>query len=71
MSSFIGHDQRAINIKYDTMSLYPMLMKYYYHLYQSIEFDNDFIDWRLDDDINLDIFQMTTWGTELAKRLVN
>ncbi len=53
------------------MSLYAMFMKCYYHLYPSIEFDNDFIDRRVDDDINLDIFQMTTWGIELAKKLVN
>jgi hypothetical protein len=46
-------------------------MKCYYHLYPSIKVDNNFIARRADDDINLDIFQMTTWGTKLAKKLVN
>ncbi len=41
--SFIGHDQGVTIVEqYDTMALYPMLMKCYYHLYPSIEFDNDF-----------------------------
>jgi hypothetical protein len=32
--SFIGHDQRVVIVEqYDTMSLYPMLMKCYYHLH--------------------------------------
>jgi hypothetical protein len=43
--SFIGHDQGvAIVEQYDIMSLYPMLMKCYYHLHPSIEFDNGFIN---------------------------
>jgi hypothetical protein len=41
MSSFIGHDQGVTMVEqYDTMSLYSMLMKCYYHLHASIEFDN-------------------------------
>jgi hypothetical protein len=45
MSFFIGHDQGvAIVEQYDTMSLYPMIMKRYYHLHASIEFDNGFVD---------------------------
>jgi hypothetical protein len=41
--SFIGHDQGITIVEqYNTTSLYPMLMKCYYHLYLSIEFDNDF-----------------------------
>ncbi len=43
MSFFIGHDQGvAIVEQYDTMSLYLMLMKCYYHLHALIEFDNVF-----------------------------
>jgi hypothetical protein len=43
--SFISHDQGvAIVEQYDTMSLYPMLMKCYYHLHPSIEFDNGFVN---------------------------
>jgi hypothetical protein len=37
VSSFIGHDQGLTIIEqYDTMSLYPMLMKCYYYLHPSI-----------------------------------
>jgi hypothetical protein len=71
MSSFIGHDQGvAIVEQYDTMSLYLMLMKCYYHLYSSIESNNGFANQKVDDDNNLDIFQMIRKSTELAKELV-
>jgi hypothetical protein len=41
VSSFIGHDQGVTIVQqYDTMSLYPMFMKCYYHLHPSIESDN-------------------------------
>ncbi len=52
------------------MSLYPMFMKCYYHLHPSIEFDNDFVDQRVDDDNNLDIFQMTSENTKPTTELV-
>jgi len=52
------------------MSLYPMFMKCYYHLHPSIEFDNEFVDQRVDDDNNLDIFQMTLENTKPTKELV-
>jgi len=45
-------------------------MKCYYHLHQSIEFDNDFVDQRVDDDNNLDIFQMTSENTKPTTELV-
>jgi hypothetical protein len=45
MSSFIGHDQGVAIVKqYDTISLYPMLMRCYYHLHPLIEFNNGFVD---------------------------
>jgi hypothetical protein len=44
-SSFIGHDQGvAIVEQYDTMSLYPMPMKCYYHLHPPIKSNNGFVD---------------------------
>jgi hypothetical protein len=68
--SFIGCDQRvAIVEEYDTMSLYPMFMKFYYHLHPSIEFDNGVADSRVDNDNNLDIFQMITRNTKTTKEL--
>ncbi len=44
--SFIGHDQGiAIVEQYDTtLSLYPMLMKFYYHLHPLTKSYNGFVD---------------------------
>jgi hypothetical protein len=71
VSSFIGRDQEvAIVEQYDTMSLYAMLMKCYYHLHPSIQFNNDFANERLDDDNSLNIFQLTTRNTKQAKEFV-
>jgi hypothetical protein len=58
VSFFIGCEGVVIVEQFDTMLLYPMFMNCYYHLHPSIEFDNDFVDQRVDDDNNLDIFQM-------------
>ncbi len=68
---FIGCDQGvAIIEQYDTMSLYPMLMKCYYHLHPSIESDNDFVNQSVYDDSGLDIFQMIARNTKPTKKLV-
>ncbi len=68
MSSFIGHDQGvAIVEQYDTMSLYLMFMRCYCHLHPSIESTNGFVDQKVDDDNNLDIFQMTIGSIEVTK----
>ncbi len=69
--SFISHNQGITIVEqYDIISLYPMFIKCYYHLHPSIEFDNDFVDQRVDDDNNLDIFQMRTQNTKPTKELV-
>ncbi len=47
-----------------------MFMKCYYPLHPSIEFNNGFANKRVDDDSNLDIFQMTTRSIEPTKKLV-
>jgi hypothetical protein len=40
---FVDHDQGAIVGQYDTtLSLYPMLMIFYYHLHPSTKFYNGF-----------------------------
>ncbi len=71
MPFFIGRDQRVVIVeKFDTMSLYRMFMKCYYHLHPSIDFDNEFVDQRVDDDNNLDIFRMTLENTKPTKELV-
>jgi len=71
VSSFIACDQGvAIIEQYDTMSLYPMLMKCYYYLHPSIESNNDFANQRVYDDNILDIFQMITKNIKPTKKLV-
>jgi hypothetical protein len=45
-------------------------MKSYYHLHPLIKSDNDFVDMKVDDDINLYIFQITTGNTKSTKKLV-
>jgi hypothetical protein len=47
-----------------------MFMKCYYPLHPSIEFNNGFANKRVDDDNNLDIFQMITRSIEPTKMLV-
>jgi hypothetical protein len=45
VSFFIGSDQGIVIVeKCDIMSLYPLLMKCYYHLHPSIESKNGFVD---------------------------
>jgi len=69
--SFIGRDQGiAIVEQYDTMSSYLMLMKCYYHLHPLIEFDNGFANHKVEDDNNLNIFQMIVGSIEITKKLV-
>jgi hypothetical protein len=71
MFSFISYNQGiAIVEQYDTLSLYLMFIKCYYHLHPSIEFDNNFADQRVDDDSNLDIFQVIIGSTKPTKELV-
>jgi len=47
-----------------------MLMKCYYQLHWSIEFDKGFVDQKIDDDNSLDIFQMTIGNIEPSKEFV-
>jgi hypothetical protein len=71
VSFFIGRDQGiAIIEQYDIMSLYPMFMKCYYHLHSLTQSNNGFVDQKVDDDNNLDIFQVTTRNTKPTKDLV-
>ncbi len=66
---FIGRDQGITIVEwYDTMALYPMLMKCYYHLHPLIEFDIDFADQKVDDDNNLD-FSSDSKEYSMSKRV--
>ncbi len=52
-------------------SLYPMPLKCHHYLHPFIKFNNDFINQRVDEDRNLDFFEMITSTNELARNLVN
>jgi len=72
VSSLIGHEQgKAIVEKYDKKSLFPMLLKCYYHLHPLVESKGGVVDEKVEDDKNLDIFEMTTNTNEPTTKLVN
>jgi hypothetical protein len=72
VSSLIGHQQvKAINEKYDKKSLFPMLLKCYYHLHPFVESKKGVVDQRVEEDKSLDIFEMTTIRSEPTTKLVN
>ncbi len=56
--------------EYDKRSLFPMLLKFYYHLHPLCQVENDFIN-NIDQYNNLNIFEMITTTNELVKKLVN
>jgi hypothetical protein len=70
--SLIGHEQgKAIVEEYHKKSLFFMLLKCYYYLHVLVEFERGVIDQRVEKDMNLDIFEMTTNTSELTMDLVN
>jgi hypothetical protein len=53
VSSLIGYEQgKAIVEKYDQKSLFPMLMKCYYHLHPLVEFKGGVVDERVEEDMS-------------------
>ncbi len=72
MTSLINHEQRkAIVEKYDKIYLFPILLKCHYHLHLLAEFERSVVDQRVEDDNNLDIFEMTTSTIDLTMKLIN
>jgi hypothetical protein len=72
VSSFIGCEQgKAIVEEYDKKSLFPMFLKYFYHLHPLVEFEWGVLDEKVKEDKNLDIFEMTTSTNEPTTKLVN
>jgi hypothetical protein len=72
VSSLIGHEQnKAIVKKYDKKSLFPILLKCYYHLHPLVEYERGVVYQRIEEDRSLDIFEMTTNISELTTKLVN
>jgi hypothetical protein len=72
VSSFIGHEQgKAIVEDYDKQFLFPMLLKWYYHLHPLVEYERGVVDQRVEEDRSLDIFEMTTNTSEATMKSVN
>lgn len=71
-SSFIGCEQGvSIFEEYDRKSLYHMLLKFYHHLHAFAKNGNGFTNKGIDEDCNLNIFEMIASISELAKELIN
>jgi hypothetical protein len=52
-------------------SLFPMHLKCFYHLHPLVEFERGVVEQKVEEDKNLDIFEMTTSISELVTNLVN
>jgi hypothetical protein len=69
--SFIGHEQGVVVVEEcDKRSLYFMSLKCHPHLHPLIEFENNIVDYRMDQGCNLDIFDMIARKNELTKEYV-
>jgi hypothetical protein len=72
VSSLLGCEQgKAIVDKYDKKSLFLMLLKCYYHLHPLVESERGVVDQKVEKDMSLDIFQLTTNTNEPTMELVN
>jgi hypothetical protein len=70
ISSFIVFEQgKAIVEEYDKKTLYPMLLKCHHHLHPL--YRNAIVSKGVDENYNLDIFEMTTNTNELMKGVIN
>jgi hypothetical protein len=54
-----------------TKKIFHMLIKCYYHLYPLVEYERGVVDQRVEEDMNFDIFEMTTNISEPTTKLVN
>ncbi len=65
VSSFIDCEQgKAIVEEYDKKSLFPMFLKCYYHLHPLVEFERGVVDQSVEEDMSLNIFEMTASTNE-------
>ncbi len=72
VSSLIGREQdKAIVEEYDKKKLFSIFLKCYYHLHLLFESKMGVIDQRVEEDMNLNIFKMTTSTNEPTMELVN
>jgi hypothetical protein len=67
---FVGHEQDISIVEdYDRRSLHPMLLKCYHHLRLVVDCENRSIDQIIDEDYNLDNFEMIVSTSELVKQI--
>jgi len=72
VSLLIGHEQSKANIEeYDKKSLFPMFLKCHYHLHLLVEYERGVVDLMIEENNNLDIFEMIINTSELAIELIN
>jgi hypothetical protein len=72
MPSLIGNEQgKAIVEEYDKKSLFLMFFKFYYHLHPLVESKRGVVEQRVEEEKNLDIFEMIASINELTTKLVD
>jgi len=54
-----------------TKSLFLIFLKCYYHLHLLFEFERGVVNQTVEEDNNLDIFEMTTNTSQLTTKLIN
>jgi hypothetical protein len=70
--SFSDHEQgKAIVEKYEKIFVSNFVLKCYYHLHLLIEFERGVVNQTIENDNNLDIFEMTTNTSEPTTKLIN
>jgi hypothetical protein len=72
LSSFTGREQGKVIVEEcDQKNVFPMLLKCYYHLYPLVESERGVVDQKADENMSLDIFDMTTNIIEPSTKLIN
>jgi hypothetical protein len=67
ISCFIGCEHKVTIVKeYDRKSLFPMLLKFYHHLYPLFEVESSLVH-KIDENKGLDIFEIVTDTNEFER----
>ncbi len=70
--SFIGCEQGKVIVeKYDKKKLFIMFLKCHYHLHPLVESKGGVVDQRVEEDNNLNIFEMIVNISEPTTKLIN
>ncbi len=71
VSSLIVYEQgKAIVEKYDNKPLFPMFIKCHFHLHPLAESERGIVDQGVEEDRNLDIFEITNNTSEPTMKLI-